>query len=92
MARKSTPLTFGFPKKPPNLKIGAELNRGAWGIVYNGDLAGRPVAVKRIHELLQQGVGEEERRKLFEDFQEESKRLQALNHPHIVGKQNMRCS
>ena len=92
MERKSAPPTFVFPNKPRNLNIGPELNRGAWGVVYNGDLEGRPVAVKRIHEMLQQGGGEEERRKLFEDFQEESKRLQALDHPHIVGKQNLRCS
>ena len=84
MAQK--PALPTFPNKPPNLKIGAELNRGAWGVVYNGDLDGRAVAVKRIHELLQQGGGEEERRKIFEDFQEECKKLQSLSHPHVVGK------
>ena len=84
MAQKPAPLTF--PNKPRNLKIGDELNRGAWGAVYNGDLDGRPVAVKRIHELLHQGGGEEERRKLFEDFREECKKLQSLSHPHVVGK------
>ena len=75
-----------FPKKPRNLKIGAELNRGAWGAVYNGNLERQAVAVKRIHELLHQEVGEKDRRKLFQDFAEECKRLQALSHPHVVGK------
>ena len=84
MAQKYATLTF--PDKPRNLKIGAELNRGAWGAVFRGDLEGRPVAVKRIHELLHLGGGEEERRKLFEDFREECKRLQSLSHPHVVGK------
>ena len=92
MAQKPTPPRLTFPEKPPNLKIGDELNRGAWGIVYNGDLEGRPVAVKRIHELLHQGGGEEERRKLFADFQEECKKLQSLSHPHVVGKWSLRCS
>ena len=79
-------VTTAFPNIPPDLKIGDELNRGAWGVVYNGDLGGRSVAVKRIHDLLQQGVGEEELRKLLDDFREECKRLQTLRHPHIVGK------
>ena len=86
MAQKATSLTF--PDKPRSLKIGAELNRGAWGTVYNGELEGRPVAVKQIHELLHQGGGEEERRKLFQDFREECKKLQSLSHPHVVGKWN----
>ena len=84
MAKKSVPPSF--PNKPRYLKIGAELNRGAWGAVYNGDLEGRTVAVKGIHELLQQGVREKDRKKLFEDFTEECKRLQALTHPHVVGR------
>lgn len=84
MAQKSDPDTF--PGMPPNLIIGAVINKGAWGVVYNGDLGGRPVAVKRIHELLLQSVGEQERRKLFDDFWEEGKKLQTLNHPHVVGK------
>ena len=54
-----------FPNKPQNLMIRSELNRGALGIVYNGDLEGRPVAVKRIHELLPQ--------KVFESFPEDAR-------------------
>ena len=89
MAQKSSSLAF--PDKPRSLKIGDELNRGAWGTVYNGELEGRPVAVKQIHELLHLGGGEEERRKLFEDFREECKKLQSLSHPHVVGKWNLMC-
>ena len=87
MSQMLTPLIF--PNKPRNLTIGDELNRGAWGVVYNGDLEGRPVAVKRIHELLHQEGGEEEGRKLFENFREECKKLQSLSHPHVVGKRNV---
>ena len=47
-----------FPNKLQNLMIGSELNRGALGIVYNGELEGCPVAVKRIHKLLPQKVSE----------------------------------
>lgn len=81
MAQKLAPPAFN---KLPALRIRAELNRGAWGVVYNGDLGGRPVAVKCIHELLRVGV--DERSKLFDDFKEECKKLQTLNHPHVVGK------
>ena len=86
MALRHTSLTF--PDKPKNLKLGAELNRGAWGVVYNGELEGRPVAVKQIHELLRQAGGEEERSKPFEEFREECKKLQSLSHPHVVGEWN----
>ena len=88
MALRHTSLTF--PDKPRNLEIGAELNRGSWGTVYNGELEGRPVAVKTIHRLLHLGGGEEERKKLFEDFREECKKLQSMNHPHVVGEWNLR--
>ena len=84
MAQRHAPLTF--PDRPRNLKIGDELGRGAWGAVYNGELEGRPVAVKRIHELLHQGCSEEERRKVLVDFRDECKKLQTLSHPHVVGK------
>ena len=83
MALRHVPLTF--PDRPRNLKIGDELNRGAWGTVYNGELEGHPVAVKRIHELLHLGGSEEERRQYFGDFREECRRLQALSHLHVVG-------
>ena len=84
MAQRYATLTF--PNWPSDLKIGDVLGRGAWGIVHNGELEGRPVAVKRIHELLHQGRSEEERRKVLGDFREECKKLQAMRHPHVVSK------
>ena len=41
-----------FRPKPPSLKIGEEISRGAYGSVHCGKLDGTPVAVKRIHRLL----------------------------------------
>ena len=84
MAQRHAPLAF--PDRPRNLKIGVELGRGAWGVVYNGEFERRPVAVKKIHELLHEGGSEEERRKFLGDFREECKKLQAFSHPHVVGK------
>ena len=84
MAQRHAPLTF--PDRPRNLTIRDELDRGAWGAVYNGELEGRLVAVKRIHELLHQGRSEVERRKVLGDFREECRKLQAFSHPHVVGK------
>ena len=79
-----------FPDKPFNLTVGSEINRGGWGVVYEGDLDGRPVAVKNIHELLRQ-VGKEELGCLLGSFREECARLQGLKHPHIVGKVTAIC-
>lgn len=84
MAKTSVAPTL--PNKQSNLKIRNERNSGAWGVVYNRTMDRRTVAVKKIHELLQYGVKEEERRKVFNDFREECKRLQALSHPHVVGR------
>ena len=74
-----------FPDSPSNLIVRSEINRGAWGVVYDGELDGDPVAVKNIHDLLRQ-VGEEELKRLLANFREECHRLQALKHPHIVGR------
>ena len=75
-----------FPAKPTNLRVGSEINRGAWGVVYEGDLDGRPVAIKNIHELLRQ-VGKKELERLLGNFREECARLKKLIHPNIVGKE-----
>lgn len=76
-----------FPDSPRGLAIGTEINRGAWGVVYEGDLDGHPVAVKNIHKLLRQ-VGKEELERLLGNFRGECSKLQALKHPHIVGKKS----
>ena len=80
-----------FPAKPPNLRVGSAINGGAWGVIYEGDLDGRPVAVKSIHKLLRQ-EGNEGLDRLLDKFREECARLQALVHPNIVGKEHATCS
>ena len=47
-----------FPNKLQNLVIGSELNRGAWGVVYNGELKECPVAVERVCKPLLQEASE----------------------------------
>ena len=41
-----------LPLVPPNLKIGHEIDRGAWGAVHQGQFEGTLVAVKKIHDAL----------------------------------------
>ena len=41
-----------LPSVPPSLKIGDEIDRGAWGAVLEGELNCKPVAVKKLHQLL----------------------------------------
>ena len=76
-----------FCSPPGNLIIydQEELDRGAYGIVYAGEFAGRPVAVKRIHPPLLEAhsaQGQQVRR----DFQAECQRMKDIGeHPNVVG-------
>ena len=58
-----------------------EIGRGAYGRVLPGKLAGRPVAVKRIYNVLQEAEGGEH---VVRSFGEECRRMECLNHPHLV--------
>ena len=80
-------MACSFPASPSNLIVRSEINRGAWGVVYDGELDGCSVAVKNIHDLLRQ-VGKEELERLLENFQKECHILKALKHPHIVGEES----
>ena len=71
-------------KKPADLKIGNELNRGAWGIVYDGVLGRRPVAVKAIHEGLFKDV--ENGDTVVRNFCTECDRLEAMKNNHVIGE------
>ena len=75
-----------FRPKPPSLKIGNRINRGAYGSVHSGELDGRPVAVKKIHDLLLEGAkGQGDFDKVMTDFKEECQLLEQVDHPHVVG-------
>lgn len=69
------PESFRFCNDEP------EIGRGAYGRVLPGQLAGRPVAVKRIHLLLREAEGDEY---VVRSFEEECRRMEKLNHPHLV--------
>ena len=73
-----------LPRVLSNLEIGREIDRGAYGAVYEGQLSGQPVAVKKVHELLVEGAqdGDEVLRRFFE----ECKRLKDLDHPNVISE------
>ena len=73
-----------LPTRPPNLKVHGEINRGAFGVVNEGVFDGQPVAVKRLYRLLQEAVGGEA---ALHSFCEECKRMQELDHPHVISEQ-----
>ena len=72
-----------LPIRQPNLKIRGEINRGAFGVVYEGLFDGQPVAVKGLHRLLQDAAGGEN---ALRTFCQECKRLQDLDHPHVISE------
>ena len=80
-------LSSYFRPAPRSLKVGVEMNRGAYGTVHVGELNGQPVAVKKIHRLLLEAAsGERESwEKVVRDFEQECRLLENLKHPHIVG-------
>ena len=76
-----------FSSPPSDLSINdqEEIDRGAYGSVYTGELAGNPVAVKRIHPVLLQAESVQGRR-VRQDFKAECQRLKDIgDHPNVVG-------
>lgn len=89
MAQLKSIKRLTLPFVPPNLKIGREIDRGAWGAVHEGELGGQPVAVKRVHELLKEpGNGDT----AVESFFKECDRLRELDHPYVVSEYLRSCS
>ena len=72
-----------LPLVPPNLKIGREIGRGAWGAVHEGQLEGTSVAVKKIHYALENS---ENRGNVVDSFFDECERLKGLDHPHVISE------
>ena len=64
-------------KRPPTLEIGEEIRTGSYRVLYEGELDGKPVAIRKV-DLLQ----------LRMDFAsvivEEALLMKQLSHPHIV--------
>ena len=74
-----------FRPKPPSLRIGKELSRGAYGSVHEGQLDGQKVAVKRIHGiLLKAAKSQGESETMMDSFHRECQLLKEVDHPHVV--------
>ena len=73
-----------LPKKPANLTVCDKLNKGAWGIVYEGVFDRQPVAVKAIHDTLVEGV--EGGDVTVRNFCKECARLKELEHNHVISE------
>ena len=72
-------------RKPSSLKIGKEISRGGNGAIYEGELGGRPVAVKKIHGILLEAVQDGQGDGVLTSFRSECTRLENIVHPLIVG-------
>ena len=72
-----------LPTVPPNLKIGREIDKGAWGAVHEGELDGKSVAVKKLHQLLKDAEGGDS---VVRTFFEECKRLEKIDHPNVISE------
>ena len=71
-----------FDPVPSSLVVGKEISRGSYGVVYSAELDRKPVAVKRVHEVLIASRGGEH---TLEKFKAECDQMKALKHPHVVG-------
>ena len=75
-----------FAPRPDALKVGDEISRGAYGTVHRGTLGRRPVAIKKIHQLLLDYA--RERRDQLEwvlrGFRDECELLEMAKHANVV--------
>ena len=72
--------------RPDRLKVGPEISRGANGTVYSGKLGARPVAVKKIHQVLMDYASESEEalEALLDGFRHECELSEAAKHANVV--------
>ena len=75
-----------FAPRPDALKVGDEISRGAYGVVYRGILGRRPVAIKKIHQLLLDCAKErsEELEETLKRFRDECELMEAAKHTNVV--------
>ena len=77
------PLTMGAGQ---SVKIGEEIGKGAYGTVHKGTYQGKPVAIKRIHQLLLENAryNRSDYDHVQQEFIHECDLLASLEHPHVV--------
>ena len=75
--------SLSIRSRPDSLTIGKELGRGAYGVVYQGKLGSRRVAIKKIHELLRTDA-DPQVDPIIAQFQREYEILQSAKHKHVV--------
>ena len=75
-----------FAPRPDALKVGDEISRGAYGSVYRGTLGKRPVAIKKILQLLLDCARErrEELKAILKGFRDECELMEAAKHSIVV--------
>jgi serine/threonine protein kinase len=73
-----------FPPKPPLLKVGKEINRGAYGTVHEGEMNGKPVAVKKIHRVLLETSLQQGATTILDSFKQECALLEKADNVHVV--------
>ena len=75
-----------FAPRPDALTVGDEISRGAYGVVYRGTLGRRPVAIKKIHQLLLDYAKErrEELEGILKRFRDECELMEAAKHSNVV--------
>ena len=75
-----------FAPRPDALKVGNEISRGAYGVVYRGTLGKRLVAIKKIHQLLLDCARErsEELEAILKGFRDECELTEAAKHTNVV--------
>ena len=85
MTYKERLLLESFHPKPQDLRLGEEINRGAYGVVHKGVLGDRPVAVKKIHKFMcNEDRSNDELKRAITGFKKEADMLETVQHPHVV--------